>query len=636
MKKLVSTLLCIALVFGLLLSLPMAAIADEPGPFHVTENPVGKTYYLNDVADPISATFEYKAATWGYIDSQTPILVRWYWSYEDSNTDRTNAFEESTVAYSRNITHTTTHVPATDEVGVKYYYAVLSYAESVTVVSGQSDSFPMEAVSDPARIEVLAPDTPDRPDRPGPGDNENTIEQRFIANKVDIDGNPLAGAVLQLVPDESIEYDPPLESYEAGTLEDGIAIFSAAPGNYILSEKEAPEGYTGSDEKYYIIITEEGVFFNLITHLEKYEPVTFVNEKSNDRYGDKPGDDPKDKPNPENEGKIIEQRFVVKKTDGEGNLLSGAIIQLVPDGKIIQDPSVIAYEKTTVDGYATFVVGPGSYILSEKQAPEGFNATDDKYAILINEEGVFFDLSPNPPKKYEMLTFVNKPIPGLEKSDHFAYMQGYPEGTFLPENNMTRAEAVVMFSRLLSKKMDLSVDFRKNFYPDIDITNPDMLLPWYVNQVCYMCDLGVLADFSRDENFRPNEPVTRAEFATLASHFDELELVDTNDFLDVPDDHWAVKYINSAAEKGWIIGYPDKTFKPESLITRAEVVTLVNRMLERVADKEYLEANAGSLPRNYWDLETSYWGYLNIMEASTGHDYIKDSDGNEKWTEVYP
>jgi hypothetical protein len=145
---------------------------------------------------------------------------------------------------------------------------------------------------------------------------------------------------------------------------------------------------------------------------------------------------------------------------------------------------------------------------------------------------------------------------------------------------------------------------------------------------------GVLADYSRDGIFRPDEPVTRAEFATLAAHFDNLTLTDTNAFSDVDASHWALKYINSAAAKGWIEGYPDGTFRPENRITRAEVVTLVNRMLNRVGDGAYLTANAASLPRTYKDLTAAHWAYLDIMEASTGHDYVINA-GEENWTSAY-
>ncbi|MDR0380755.1 MAG: S-layer homology domain-containing protein [Oscillospiraceae bacterium] len=128
--------------------------------------------------------------------------------------------------------------------------------------------------------------------------------------------------------------------------------------------------------------------------------------------------------------------------------------------------------------------------------------------------------------------------------------------------------------------------------------------------------------------------MTRAEFATLAAHFDNLSPAGGNQFKDVANTHWAVKYINSAAAKGWIAGYPDGTFKPEANITRAEVVTLVNRILARKADQTYIDANPAKLPRGYSDLQKGHWAYWDIMEASVGHDYIKGASG-ETWTTVY-
>jgi len=321
----------------------------------------------------------------------------------------------------------------------------------------------------------------------------------------------------------------------------------------------------------------------------------------------------------------------VRKVDEEGKPLSGAIITLVPDSNHPQDPSVKAYEETTVNGDAGFSVTEGYYILSEKQAPAGYNATDDKYYINVNPDGVFiYTPGTNHFAPYTTVTFVNKPIPGLNKVDHFAFMQGYPGGTFGPARNMTRAEAVVMFSRLLTETMNETANYYKSeYYPDVKSTD------WFGNQVCFMHWKGVLADYSRDGRFRPNEPVTRAEFATLAAHFDHLSLSDANAFSDVAPGHWAVKYINSAAAKGWITGYPEGTFKPEANINRAEVVTLVGRMLERNADNAFLTANAGKLPRTYSDITSGYWAYLAIMESSIGHDYTKDSAGNETWTAVY-
>jgi len=473
-------------------------------PFQVTLHPVGATYAQNDPAAPLKATFEYDAMEpYGQVqDSATeaPIKVTWYWSATDSNTGRSNALDEEPVVHNRQITHTATFTPKTDTVGVRYYYAVLTYKEEVTnmVPSGsptaglimveQKTYVNREAMSDTARIEVTAP---------------------------------------------------------------------------------APAGG--------------------------------------------------------------EHKFQVKKVDENGNLLSGAVIALVPNSDHQQDASVKSHEATTVNGNAEFSVTEGYYILSEKQAPAGFNAADDKYYINVTPNGVFiYTPGSNVSKPYEIVTFVNKPIPGLNKTDHIAFMMGYPDGTFGPSKNMTRAEAVAMFSRLLKEKSDESVNYyRSEYYPDVPAT------AWYANQVCYMHSKGVLADYSRDGRFRPNESVTRAEFATLAAHFDNLALTETNVFTDVSGAHWAVKYINSAAAKGWITGYADGTFKPEAYITRAEVVTLVNRMLERSADSDYLAANASTLPRKFSDLTSAHWAYLAIMEAAIGHDYIKDNSGKENWTAVY-
>ena len=609
-----SFLLLAVLVIGSFAAAPMTAVcAEEEAPFQVTEQPVGDTYMLNDIANPISATFEYDALNivMGHLYSDTPIIARWYWSLENSNTDRTNGFIESTVEYNRNIKYQTTHVPTTDTIGVRYYYAVLTYAVTFPPEDEEDEwtIVPTETVSDPARIEVVAPEAPGT---------------KFEVEKVDEDGKPLAGAVFTLDPYKEFEDRPAVndKSYEEKSGADGFAEFTVDDGAYILSEKEAPEGYEGSDDKYYIVVTPNGVYiFDPETgEMQPYETVTFVNKEA-EGINPSPGGTSSQSGN-----RVI----TVKKVDGEDKPLAGAVIALAPDSSYDQASSVIAHESVTpANGTVTFSPVNGYYILSEKQAPSGYNATDDKYNIQVTSDGVFVynpdtkALSPN-----ITFVFVNKEIPQLNKDDHFAFMQGYPERDFRPDNNMTRAEAVVMFSRLLIKGMNVSEDHRNNFYPDVKSTS------WYSNEVGYMQELGVLGDYSRDANFRPDEPVTRAEFATLAAHFDNLVLTDTNNFSDVFDDHWAVKYINSAAAKGWITGYPEGTFKPEDNISRAEVVTLVGRMLDRYADKEFLQTNADSLPRKYIDLKDSFWAYLAIMEASTGHDYVKDDDG-EHWTETY-
>jgi len=618
-KKFLYVFLAAALAIGLFAALPLTAFALDSA-VAVTEHPAGTMYILNASAEPLKASFRLTRVNDEIVDK---ITVQWFISNANSTADRSNGQAENAAAFDADGRLSVTYMPATDAPGVKYYFAVCKYDVTASLVTN-AENETKEAVSDPARIEVVT-------------------GQYFDVKKTDENGNPLPGAVISLA---NASGDPNDDSYEETTKSDGTAKFFADEGRYKLSEKKAPEGYDASDETYDILVTPDGVFFNTPgeNQADRYKTVIFVNKK-------KPTATPLRSPAPiasaspeptlapsatPNAGAAAgEKSFRVKKTDEAGNLQSGAVFILMPDSGYTPNAATKTYEETTVNGYAVFTAAAGQYILGEKAAPAGYNASDVKYTIRIAAGDVFIvDSAANTALKYEIITYVNKKIPALNKDDHFAYMQGYPEGDFRPEKNMTRAEAVVMFSRLLSESMDLTKDHRYDCYPDVEWNNISMSLPWYANQVCYMHRLGVLADYSRDARFRPDEPVTRAEFATLAAHFDNLALTDENKFSDVPRDHWALKYINSAAAKGWVTGYPDGTFKPEALITRAEVVTLVNRMLDRAADEAYLKANAASLPRNYWDFDVKHWAYYRIMEASLGHDYIKDEAG-EHWTAVY-
>ena len=582
-KKLIPALLALTLALILFAAIPLTASAAD-GPFQVTMQPVGATYRLNEAAIPLKATFSYKSnAGLGFINPDADMKVKWYWSENNSNTSRANGLGESAVAYAREITHTTTQVPATNAYGVKYYYAVLSYVELVDIGTDWI-RVPREAVTNPAKIEVL-------PETTG-----------FEIIKTDEDGKPLAGAVFELA-----SASDPTKSYTSTSDSSGFAQFAAEDGYYILSEKQAPAGYTASTDTYHIMVSGGDVYFYEpgTQRTSGYELITFVNKKA----AAPPGNS-----------------ITVKKTDADDKPLAGATMRV--EGKTDAGIPRVIDVKTDSKGEAVFTLEKGTYKLSEHAAPSGYNASSDSYDLAVTDSGVSIKDSKGALTPYTPVTFVNKKIPGLNKDDHFAYMQGYPEGTFYPGRNMTRAEAVVMFSRLLAEEMDLDKDFRSNYYPDVDLKT------WYANQVCYMHQLGVLADFCRGGKFRPNDQVTRAEFATLAAHFDNLVLSKPNTFTDVADDHWAVKYINSAAAKGWIVGDPGGTFRPEDKITRAEVVTLVNRILERKADRDYITANAKTLPRSYSDTNALHWAYWDIMESSIGHDFVKEGAG-EKWTLVY-
>jgi hypothetical protein len=141
---------------------------------------------------------------------------------------------------------------------------------------------------------------------------------------------------------------------------------------------------------------------------------------------------------------------------------------------------------------------------------------------------------------------------------------------------------------------------------------------------------GIIEGYE-DGTFRPENSITRAEFAVIASKFDKLSDTEENVFSDVDDDYWATPYILLAHSNGWINGYEDGTFRPLNSITRAEVVSIVNRMLERSCDSEFVAENAENIV-NYSDISDQHWAYLDILEASNAHLYEKNPD--EVWTEL--
>ena len=224
---------------------------------------------------------------------------------------------------------------------------------------------------------------------------------------------------------------------------------------------------------------------------------------------------------------------------------------------------------------------------------------------------------------------------GTEKTDpekpvterHGAYLVGYPDGTFGPERNMSHAEAVTIFARLLSEHRGETVaNAAKTGFRDV----PEDA--WYAGYVKYLSDCGVIAS-SGSAALRPDDSITRAEFVTLAVKFfeqygdgSETLMREYVEFTDVSSGYWAARYIEDAAAHGWIKGYEDGTFGGEREITRAEVVTVVNRLLNRSADETAL---SGLRVTRFTDLPKSHWAYFEIMEAANAHTALM-KDG-ESW-----
>ncbi|MBQ7792377.1 MAG: S-layer homology domain-containing protein [Clostridia bacterium] len=208
----------------------------------------------------------------------------------------------------------------------------------------------------------------------------------------------------------------------------------------------------------------------------------------------------------------------------------------------------------------------------------------------------------------------------LNTDDHWAYIIGYPEGDVKPESNITREEIATIFFRLLKDHIRTDLFHDVNHFTDIEEDR------WSNNAISTLVNGGFLKGYE-DGSFRPEAPITRAEFAAIASRLDTMIETATHSFSDL-DGHWAEKYIANAVEKGWITGYEDGTFRPEAPITRAETMTIINRMLNRFIKHGSLHADAIDWPDNPEDA----WYYFAVQEATNSHDYNKHDDGiYETW-----
>lgn len=302
-------------------------------------------------------------------------------------------------------------------------------------------------------------------------------------------------------------------------------------------------------------------------------------------------------------------------TDTQGKPLTGASFVLT-DSRGRE-----AYTATSnANGIVRFPdVSNGTYTLLEKSAPKGYVASDETYTLTVSDSRITMN-----GKDYAPVTFVNRKAAELNRTDHLAFLSGYANGTFEPDRNMTRAEVTTMFARLLTEKMAADQTY-SNTFSDVAKSH------WAANYIGYMQQFGIITGYA-DGSFRPDASVTRAEFAAIASRFEALT-EGTKSFSDVPSSHWAAKYINFAATRGWVNGYADGTFRPNNSITRAEVAAVTCRLLERNADQSYIRSHLSEL-RAFTDVSESHWAYWYTMEAANGHDYTK-SGSSETWSRTY-
>ena len=264
--------------------------------------------------------------------------------------------------------------------------------------------------------------------------------------------------------------------------------------------------------------------------------------------------------------------------------------------------------------------------------PNGYTLDDNNYTITVKDRNskVKADytviLKDKNKKQAEGKTDKNGvlTLPGKE---HKAYIVGYPDGTFRPNGDMSRAEAAAIFARLISEEKGESITGKPSF---TDVSSEE----WYYSYIGYLEKYNVIEGYN-DNTFKPEKKVTRAEFVAMAVRCYDV----TNDvnksgynvnYTDINSSHWAYKDVAYAKHTGWLNGYADGTFKPDVNITRAEVVAVVNRATDRVADKEYINENYTKLNRFTDVKDSNFWGWADIHEASNTHTAVSGDDA-ETW-----
>ena len=274
--------------------------------------------------------------------------------------------------------------------------------------------------------------------------------------------------------------------------------------------------------------------------------------------------------------------------------------------------------------------------------------TNEKAALYIKENDQEKEIAvfPKPSVSYTIKSSSGSHSggsrPSLNTKDHYGYIIGYPVDYYTgqpttdqtkkpvrPEGKITRAEVATIYFRMLTDESRTKFWSQSNAYSDVKTGD------WFNNAVSTLSNAGIIAGYE-DGSFRPNGYITRAEFATIAARFFDVTYNGKDLFPDISG-HWAKDYINQAANKGFVNGYEDGTFKPDRNITRAEAVTLVNRTLDRHPDKSHFTKDMLVWPDN---MDQTKWYYADMQEATNSHTYQmkenSDKTKYENWTKTLP
>ena len=309
------------------------------------------------------------------------------------------------------------------------------------------------------------------------------------------------------------------------------------------------------------------------------------------------------------ETKLIHYSLTIQYVDKKGKELAESHMDLLAKGEAykVDSPKIKGYKLKDKDDAVIEGTMPGRNLTIEvvyiKKSTGGGSGTID---------------SPNKPT-------TKAPALTLNTDDHFAFINGYPDGSVQPEGNVTRAETAAILYRIMGDACQSYYKTNSSSYSDVARGD------WYNTYVATLENAGVIVDTRTNGKFRPNDAITRAELASMIAQFAGLESASAAKFNDVGSRYWAAEEIAIAAKMGWINGYPDGSFRPDRNVTRAELMAMVNRALGRTPKSEDDLLSGMKTWRD--NANVNAWYYLDVQEATNDHTYTK-SGTHETWKKL--
>ena len=309
------------------------------------------------------------------------------------------------------------------------------------------------------------------------------------------------------------------------------------------------------------------------------------------------------------ETKLIHYSLTIQYVDKKGKELAESHMDLLSKGEAykVDSPKIKGYKLKNKDDAVIEGTMPGRNLTIEvvyiKKSTGGSSGTID---------------SPNKPT-------TKAPALTLNTDDHFAFINGYPDGSVQPEGNVTRAETAAILYRIMGDECQSYYKTNSSSYSDVARGD------WYNTYVATLENAGVIVDTRTNGKFRPNDAITRAELASMIAQFAGLESASAAKFNDVGSRYWAAEEIAIAAKMGWINGYPDGSFRPDRNVTRAELMAMVNRALGRTPKSADDLLSGMKTWRD--NANVNAWYYLDVQEATNDHTYTK-SGTHETWKKL--